>query len=62
MKFFKNKLSRINFLILLSLITYISIQEPGSKNYINGIAKADPSVVNIYSNVKNNAEFFDRKE
>ena len=61
MKFFKNKLSRINFLILLSLITYISIQEPGSKNYIIGIAKADPSVVNIYSNVKNNANFFDRR-
>ena len=61
MKFFQNKLSRINFLILLSLVTYISFQEPGSKNYINGIAKADPSVVNIYSNVKKNADFFNRK-
>ncbi|EKO36476.1 trypsin-like peptidase domain protein [SAR86 cluster bacterium SAR86E] len=61
MKFFKNKLSRINFLILLSLITYISIQEPGSKNYINGIDKADPSVVNIYSNIKNNLNFFNQR-
>ncbi len=52
MRFFKNKLSRINFLILLGILTYLYTNMSNDDGYVKAISKASPSVINI-SSVKN---------
>jgi S1-C subfamily serine protease len=54
MKFFNNKLSRINFLILVGILTYLYINMSNGDGYVGAIAKASPSVINISS--KSNIE------
>ena len=49
MKFFNNKLSRINFLILVGILTYLYTNMSNSDGYGSAIAKASPSVINISS-------------
>ena len=60
MRFFNNKLSRINFLILVGILTYLYINMSNSDGYVAAIAKASPSVINI--SIKKNIETrsFDR--
>ena len=60
MRFFNNKLSRINFLILVGILTYLYINMSNSDGYVGAIAKASPSVINI--SIKKNIEnrSFDR--
>ena len=52
MRFFNNKLSRINFLILLGILTYLYTNMSNDDGYVEAISKASPSVINI-SSVKN---------
>ena len=60
MRFFNNKLSRINFLILLGIMTYLYTNMSNDDGYVEAISKASPSVINI-SSVKNiEARLFDR--
>ena len=54
MRFFNNKLSRINFLILVGILTYLYINMSNSDGYVEAIAKASPSVINI--SIKKNIE------
>ncbi len=59
MKFFNNKLSRINFLILVGILTYLYINMSNSDGYVKAIAKASPSVINISSKKSIDARLFD---
>ena len=59
MKFFNNKLSRINFLILVGILTYLYINMSNSDGYVVAIAKASPSVINISSKKNIDARLFD---
>ena len=52
MRFFKNKLSRINFLILVGILTYLYTNMSNDNGYVEAISKASPSVINI-SSIKN---------
>ena len=52
MRFFDNKLSRINFVILLGILTYLYTNMSKDNDYVEAISKASPSVINI-SSVKN---------
>ena len=54
MRFFNNKLSRINFLILVGILTYLYINMSNSNGYVGAITKASPSVINI--SIKKNIE------
>ncbi len=54
MRFFNNKLSRINFLILLGILTYLYENMSNEEVYVEAISKASPSVINISS--RNNIE------
>ena len=54
MKFFNNKLSRVNFLILISILAYLYINMSNVDSYVEAISKASPSVINI--NSKKNIE------
>ena len=47
MRFFNNKLSRINFLILVGILTYLFADMSNSNGYVSAISKASPSVINI---------------
>ena len=49
MKFFNNKLSRVNFLILISILAYLYINMSNVDSYVEAISKASPSVININS-------------
>ena len=49
MRFFNNKLSRINFLILLGILTYLYTNLSNDDGYVEAISKASPSVINISS-------------
>ena len=60
MKFFNNKLSRINFLILIGILTYLYINMSNSEGYVGAIAKASPSVINISIKKNIEARSFDR--
>ena len=62
MRFFNNKLSRINFLILVGILTYLYINMSNSNGYVGAITKASPSVINI--SIKKNIETrsFDREQ
>ena len=53
MKFFNNKLSRVNFLILISILAYLYTNMSNVNGYVEAISKASPSVINI-SSKKNN--------
>jgi len=59
MRFFKNKLSRINFLILLGILTYLYTNMSNDDGYVKAISKASPSVINISSVKKNKTKLFD---
>lgn len=54
MKFFNNKLSRINFLILIGILAYLYTNMSNVDSYVEAISKASPSVINI--NSKKNIE------
>ena len=47
MRFFNNKLSRINFLILVGILTYLFADMSNSNGYVSAISKSSPSVINI---------------
>ena len=49
MKFFNNKLSRINFLILIVILAYLYTNMSNVDGYVEAISKASPSVINISS-------------
>ena len=59
MRFFNNKLSRINFLILICILTYLYTNMSNGNGYVEGISKASPSVVNIISKKNFEARLFD---
>ncbi len=58
MRFFNNKLSRINFLILVGILTYLYTNMSNGDGYVEAISKASPSVVNISSKKKNGTRLF----
>lgn len=49
MRLFDNKLSRINFLILIGILTYLFANMSNEEPYGEAILKASPAVVNISS-------------
>jgi len=53
MRIFDNKLSMINFLILIGILTYLFANMSNEDAYVEAILKASPSVINI-SSKKNN--------
>jgi S1-C subfamily serine protease len=59
MKFLNNKLSRINFLILVGILTYLYTNMSNDDGYVEAISKASPSVINISSVKKIEARVFD---
>ena len=59
MRFFNNKLSRINFLILVGILTYLYTNMSNGTGYVDAISKASPSVINISSVNKNETKLFD---
>ena len=58
MRLFKNKLSRINFLILICILTYLYANMSNEDAYVEAILKASPSVINISSKKNNGARLF----
>ena len=61
MRFFNNKLSRINFLILIGILTYLFTNMSDGNSYEKGISKASQSVVNVSSKLKIEAQLFNKK-
>ena len=61
MRFFNNKLSRINFLILIGILTYLFANMSDENSYEKGISKASPSVININSINKIDSQLFNKK-
>ena len=61
MRFFNNKLSRINFLILIGILTYLFTNMSDGNSYEKGISKASQSVVNVSSKLKIESELFNKK-
>ncbi len=59
MRFFNNKLSRINFLILVGILTYLYTNMSNGDGYVEAISKASPSVINISSKGNNETRLFD---
>lgn len=59
MKFFNNKLSRINFLILMAILTYLYTNMSNSNSYEEAISKASASVINISSKKNIETKLFD---
>ena len=59
MRFFNNKLSRINFLILVGILTYLYSNMSNEDGYVEAISKASPSVVNINSKKNIETRIFD---
>ena len=59
MRFFNNKLSRINFLILLGILTYLYTNMSNDNGYVEAISKASPSVINIRSAKNIETRLFD---
>ncbi len=62
MRFFNNKLSRINFLILVGILTYLYINMSNSNGYVGAITKASPSVINISIKKNIKTRSFDREQ
>ena len=61
MRFFNNKLSRINFLILIGILTYLFTNMSDDNSYIEAISKASPSVINISSKVDTESNLLNEK-
>ena len=61
MRFLNNKLSRINFLILIGILTYLFTNMSDGNSYEKGISKASQSVVNVSSKLKIESELFNKK-
>ena len=61
MRFFNNKLSRINFLILIGILTYLFTNMSDGNSYEKGISKASQSVVNVTSKLKIESQLFNKK-
>ena len=61
MRFFNNKLSRINFLILIGILTYLFTNMSDGNSYEKGISKASQSVVNVSSKLKIESQLFNKK-
>ena len=61
MRFFNNKLSRINFLILIGILTYLFTNMSDGNSYEKGISKASQSVVNVSSKLKIESQLFHKK-
>ena len=61
MKFFNNKLSRINFLILMAILTYLYTNMSNSNSYEEAISKASASVINISSKKNVETRLFDER-
>ncbi len=59
MRFFNNKLSRINFLILLGILTYLYTNMSDGNVYVGAISKASPSVINIRSLINIETRLYD---
>ena len=59
MRFLNNKLSRINFLILVGILTYLYSNMSNEDGYVEAISKASPSVVNINSKKNIETRIFD---
>jgi len=59
MRLFNNKLSRINFLILVAILTYLYTNMSNGDGYVEAISKASPSVINITSKGNNETRLFD---
>ena len=59
MKFLNNKLSRINFLILVGILTYLYTNMSNDNGYVEAISKASPSVINIRSAKNIETRLFD---
>ena len=58
MRLFDNKLSRINFLILIGILTYLFTNMSNEEAYLDAILKASPSVINISSKKNNGTRSF----
>ena len=58
MRLFNNKLSRINFLILIGILTYLYANMSNEDAYVEAILKASPSVINISSKKNNGTRLF----
>jgi len=58
MRLFDNKLSRINFLILIGILTYLYANMSNENTYVEAILKASPSVINISSRKNNGTRLF----
>mgnify|MGYP000270977990 CR=1 FL=1 len=58
MRLFNNKLSRINFLILIGILTYLYANMSNENTYVEAILKASPSVINISSRKNNGTRLF----
>jgi len=58
MRLFNNKLSRINFLILIGILTYLYANMSNEDPYVEAIIKASPSVINISSKKNNGTRLF----
>jgi serine protease Do len=58
MRLFDNKLSRINFLILIGILTYLYANMSNEDAYVEAILKASPSVINISSKKNNGTRLF----
>ena len=58
MRLFDNKLSRINFLILIGILTYLFANMSNEDAYVEAILKASPSVINISSKKNNGTRLF----
>ena len=61
MRLFNNKLSRINFLILVVILTYLYTNMSNGDGYVEAISKASPSVINITSKGNNETRLFNGK-
>ena len=61
MRFFNNKLSRINFLILIGILTYLFTNMSDGNSYEKGISRASQSVVNVSSKLKIESKIFNKK-
>ena len=61
MRFFNNKLSRINFLILIGILTYLFTNMSDGNSYEKGISRASQSVVNVSSKLKIESKLFNKK-
>jgi S1-C subfamily serine protease len=58
MRLFNNKLSRINFLILVGILTYLFANMSNEDAYVEAILKASPSVINISSKKNNGSRLY----